>query len=234
MHDYSASAAELKFVVDESLADAIRQWMRGELGADPHGVGNDGDGYQTTTLYFDTEDFDHFFCRRSFARAKFRIRRYNNGSTVFLERKMKVEGRVSKRRTNCAVEDLGRLSAPAPDWPGRWFAHRLENRRLQPVCEVAYNRTARVGASDCGPIRLTLDTNLRATEINAIRFTGAAHLAVAPGAAILEMKYRIHVPLVFKRLIEEFDLTSRSHSKYRAAIRGLGLANEEKGLVLGV
>lgn len=234
MGPYAVSAAELKFVVDESLADGIRQWMRAELDADPHGVGAVGDGYQTTTLYFDTEEFDHFFRRRSFARAKFRIRRYNNGSTVFLERKMKVDGRVSKRRSNCALAELDRLLAPSPDWPGSWFANRLENRKLQPVCEISYDRTARVRMSDCGPLRLTLDTNLRATEIKKIRFTDAVNIEIAPGAAILEMKYRVHVPPLFKQLIEEFGLASRSHSKYRSAIRGLGLVSEEKGLALGV
>jgi hypothetical protein len=234
MQDNAAFAAELKFVVDENRADSIRQWMRRELGPDPHGVGTEGDGYQTTSLYFDTEDFDHFFRRRSFARAKFRIRRYNGGSIVFLERKMKVEGRVSKRRSHCAISDLDRLSTSGPDWSGNWFARRLENRRLQPVCQVAYNRVARVGMTECGPLRLTLDTELRATELRAIRFAEAVNLDIEPGAAILEMKYRVHVPPVFKRLIEEFGLASRSHSKYRTAIRALGLASQEKGIALGV
>jgi hypothetical protein len=234
MQGYAASAAELKFVVEENRADAIRQWMRDELGPDPHGVGVAGDFYQTTSLYFDTDDFDHFFKRRSFARAKFRIRRYNAGSVVFLERKMKVNGRVSKLRSHCEVADLERLSTTATDWPGNWFARRLENRKLKPVCEIAYNRTARIGMSESGPLRLTLDTDLRATEITAVRFTDAANVDVAPGLAILEMKYRVHVPPVFKRLIEEFGLSARSHSKYRTTIEALGLASQEQGMALGV
>ena len=234
MQDYPAAAAELKFVVDENLADSIRQWMRSELGPDAHGVGINNDGYQTTTLYFDTEDFDHFFKRRSFARAKFRIRRYNGAGTIFLERKMKVNGYVSKRRSHCAIEDLGRLSSPGPDWSGSWFEHRLENRRLRPVCEVAYNRTARVGMSDNGLLRLTLDTNLRAAPATRIGFKDAVSVEIEPGVAILEMKYRVHVPPLFKRLIEEFGLVSRSHSKYRTAIRALGLVSEEKGMALSV
>ena len=234
MQGYAASAAELKFVVEENQADAIRQWMRDELGPDPHGVGTSGDFYHTTSIYFDTEEFDHFFKRRSFARAKFRIRRYNGGSMVFLERKMKVDGRVTKRRTHCAVDALHRLSSSASDWEGSWFVRRLENRRLSPVCEIAYNRTARIGMSECGPLRLTLDTDLRATEVSTVGFTNAVNLEIEPGAAILEMKYRVHVPPVFKRLIEEFGLVSRSHSKYRTAIRALGLASQEKGVALGV
>jgi hypothetical protein len=234
MQDNAASAAELKFVVDLSQADAIRQWMRSELSADPHGVGALGDGYQTTTLYFDTEDFDHFFRRRSYARAKFRIRRYNGGSTLFLERKMKVDGRVTKRRSHCELAALDRLLSPESDWLGAWFARRLENRKLKPVCEVAYDRTARIGMADTGPLRITLDTNLRATKSRTIAFTDYVSPEIASDLAILEMKYRIHVPPVFKRFIEEFGLVSRPHSKYRTAIRALGLVNEEKGLALGV
>jgi hypothetical protein len=86
--------------------------------------------------------------------------------------------------------------------------------------------------SDCGPIRLTLDTNLRATETKSIRFANVAHREIAPGIAILEMKYRVHVPALFKRLIAEFGLASRSHSKYRTAIRGLGLVSQENRVVL--
>jgi hypothetical protein len=234
MQGYAASAAELKFVVEENRADAIRQWMRNELGPDPHGVGVARDFYQTTSLYFDTEEFDHFFKRRSFARAKFRIRRYNGGIMVFLERKMKVNGRVSKRRSHCDVAELTRLYGDGSDWTGSWFARRLENRKLRPVCEIAYNRTARIGMSECGPLRLTLDTDLRASRIETVQFTNAVNVDVAPGIAVLEMKYRVYLPPVFKRLIEEFGLSARSHSKYRTSIEGLGLASQEKGIALGV
>jgi hypothetical protein len=227
-HHYAAFATELKFVVDKDLAGQIREWVRAELSADPYAADAAGDGYQTTTLYFDTADLDLYFRRRSYARAKFRVRRYNNSPTIFLERKMKVDGRLSKRRSDATLADLDRLAGAklSDEWAGRWFARRLSHRQLRPVCQIAYDRTARVGMADTGPMRLTLDVNLRATTISTPYFTEASMHPVASDKAVLEMKYRVTVPPLFERLIDEFSLTSRPFSKYRSAMRTLGLVEE--------
>jgi hypothetical protein len=53
-------------------------------------------------------------------------------------------------------------------------------------------------------------------------------LPVLRGRHILELKYRSHVPAVFKRLIEDFRLRPHAVSKYRfgqAALRGLPVPN---------
>ena len=207
MHDYAAFASELKFVVDRRLAPDIRDWVRAELSADPHAADASGDGYRTTTLYFDTEDFDQYFRRRSFARAKFRIRRYNDSPTIFLERKMKAGGRLSKRRSHADIEDLDRLTIGGErgDWSGRWFVRRLENRGLLPVCQITYDRTARVGMGESGPLRLTLDVNLRATPIDSPYFTDAPPSPVVPEWAILEMKYRAVFPALASSDLRPFQ-----------------------------
>src|SRR5688572_9002893 len=72
-------ATELKFALDTEGAAAVREWARTELVPDPHAADAEGDGYHTTSLYFDTEDLDVFFRRGSHGRAKYRIRRYNDG-----------------------------------------------------------------------------------------------------------------------------------------------------------
>jgi hypothetical protein len=224
VHKYDAFAAELKFVVDEQTAEVARQWVRRELDADPHAVSG-GDGYQTASLYFDTRDFDVFFRRRSSARAKYRIRRYNNGPVVFLERKMKVEGRLFKRRSECTVEDLDRIGQAKPDWNGSWFDRRLENRGFLPVCQVSYNRMARVGMSPTGPLRLTIDTQVSAVIVDKVAFSNDVGQLLLPGQAVLEMKYRVQLPVLFKRLIEELSIAPRSVSKYRTAVGRLNLVS---------
>src|SRR5215510_13707112 len=100
--------SELRFVVSEETAAAFLDWARMELTADPYAAERGGDSYQTTTIYFDTEEFDLFFRRGSHGRAKFRIRSYNAGERIFLERKMKAGSRRSKRRSSIALEELGR------------------------------------------------------------------------------------------------------------------------------
>ncbi|HEX4999849.1 MAG TPA: polyphosphate polymerase domain-containing protein [Terriglobia bacterium] len=222
--DYAAVASEMKFVVDETTATAIREWARRELSPDPHAAEPDGDGYETASLYFDTPQFDLFHRRGSTGRAKFRIRRYNGGPVVFLERKMRTGGRVTKRRSEILEPDLRLLLNDGEKWAGRWFARRLTNRGLQPVCQISYNRMARVGGSPARRLRLTLDGSLAAAPIRSIAFLDSPGIQILPGEAILELKFPVDTPALFEDLIARFDLRVRSMSKYRLAIRALGLA----------
>src|SRR5688500_7366413 len=163
-----ASAREIKFLIDEALAPRVRAWARTRLQPDPHGAGSFGDEYRTSTLYFDTGDFDVFHRRRSFARAKYLVRRYGDSERIFLERKLRQPGLLIKRRTVETIASLGRLTQPAADprWPGHWFHRRLLVRGLRPVCQVAYHRMARVSTSSEGLVRLTLDADVHATSID--------------------------------------------------------------------
>ena len=218
-------ATELKFALDAETAAAVREWARTELVPDPHAADAEGDGYRTTSLYFDTVDLDVFFRRASNGRAKFRIRRYNNGSVLFVERKLKRAGRVTKRRTEISLEEVPRVLDAATDWPGRWFAQRLSHRQLKPVCQIEYRRTARLGMSSTGPLRLTIDRDIVATSISTVAFTSYPGIEVLPGREVLELKYRVHVPPLFKRMIEKFHLEPLAISKYRMGVEALGLVD---------
>jgi hypothetical protein len=219
-------ATELKFALNTEMAAAVREWARTELIPDPHAADAEGDGYQTTSLYFDTEDLDVFFRRDSNGRAKFRIRRYNNGPVLFVERKLKRAGLVTKRRTEIPLDEVLRVLDADADWPGRWFARRLSHRQLRPVCQIEYRRTARLGMSSTGPLRLTIDRHIVATSISTVAFTSHSGVEILPGQEVLELKYRVHVPPLFKRLIEKFNLEPRAISKYRMGMEALGLAGD--------
>jgi hypothetical protein len=218
--------SEIKFVITEDTAEAVREWARLRLPADPNAPG-DGDGYRTTTLYFDTENLDLFYRRGPHARAKFRIRRYGDGPTVFLERKLKSGDRRSKHRSGMQARDLAKLLSGGHG-SGSWFVRRLEHRGLQPICQVAYDRAAYVDTSATLTPRLTIDRNVTAATIHSVAFTHDSGVAILPGQAILELKYGAHAPDIFNRLIAEFHLTPRSLSKYRLAVRALGLAADRE------
>ena len=47
-------ATEMKFLVSPALAGQILAWARQHLSPDPHATGPAGDGYEITSLYFDT------------------------------------------------------------------------------------------------------------------------------------------------------------------------------------
>jgi hypothetical protein len=223
--DVRSRASEIKFVVDTDTAERIRGWARMFLEPDPHGAGAFGDEYRTTTLYFDTADGDVFHRRGSFGRAKYRIRRYGQSDVIFLERKLRQRGLLVKRRTQAPLEMLdGSNASERRHWPGRWFERRLTVRGLEAVCQLSYHRLARETATDRGPARLTLDQGIEAVAITTPRFSADEGLPVLGERFILELKFRSHVPAVFKQLIEEFALTPHAVSKYRlgqAALRDL-------------
>lgn len=219
-------AAEIKFLVTLPAAEKIRAWSRLHLLPDPNATGEAGDGYQITSLYFDTEKFDVFHRKGSFGRCKYRIRRYGPDVTAFLERKLKTRGLVSKRRSNVQIDELERLAAVEPDdqWTGYWYHRRLLARRLRPVCQITYSRTARVSMTPVGPIRLTMDDAVRAVPVHGLEFRGLQEgVTLAENHVIIELKYRQETPVLFKRLIDEFSLTPQSVSKYRLAAAALGL-----------
>lgn len=220
---------ELKFLLTPQRAEAVISWARARLDADPYGGGVAGDLYQVSSIYFDTHRFDVFQRHGSFGRSKYRIRRYESGTSVFLERKTKTSTRVYKRRAQVQFEQLTRLaqSPPDADWAGYWFHRRLAHRQLEPVCRINYQRLARVATSAAGQCRLTLDRHLIAWPVAELHFG-----ATTPGTPlpheplILELKYGRSMPALFKQLIHEFTPVPQGVSKYRLALLGLGLGPE--------
>src|SRR6187549_3987267 len=118
-----AHAFEIKFVVDSQMGERIREWARTFLDADPHGTGPFRDEYRTSTLYFDTAEGHVFHRRGSYGRAKYRIRRYEDGDSVFLERKLRRPGMLVKRRTQVALHELERWAVDDASFlsSAEWF-----------------------------------------------------------------------------------------------------------------
>jgi hypothetical protein len=219
-------ASEIKFIVPSSLAEQLSDWARARLMADPNAGGASGDTYKITSLYFDTESFDVFHRSGSFGRSKMRVRRYGQTELLFLERKLRTRGLLAKRRSIVSLGELDRLTGETRDsnWPGYWFHRRLLARRLKPVCQISYQRLARVAMTPYGPIRLTIDFKLHGTPVEVFEFTGEEGSPLLDGASVLELKFRRELPLLFKNLLQEFALNPQPFSKYRYAVKVLDLA----------
>lgn len=216
-----SGASEIKFVVDAAVADAITAWAKQHLVADPH-AGGDEDGYCVNSLYLDTPNFDIYRRHPGFRRRKFRLRRYGNESTLWLELKRKRNGLVRKRRISIAEAEWSqRLAQPADaDWEGAWFCRRLDQRQLRPVCQVTYRRLAYVGTSATGPIRLTIDRDLFATPSEGWQVPSGslAGESLLHGRKIVELKFREVLPVSFRGLIQDLRLALGSFSKYRESV----------------
>lgn len=217
-------AYETKFLVSPSVADAITGWARERLSPDPNAGGNGRDEYRTTTLYFDTARFDVLQKRESYGRSKYRVRRYGDGREIFLERKLRNNRLLSKRRTSVDLSNVGRLAgSPDPMWAGHWFHRRLIGRQLRPVCQLSYLRTARVAMTPDGVVRLTLDRDLRARRANGLTFHDDPGRRLLDHGVILELKYRVSLPAMFKHLVEQHTLRPLPISKYRLGATALDL-----------
>ena len=222
-----ALAYEIKALIPVERAREVRAWARARMQPDPNAESGAGDLYRITSLYYDTDGFDVFHRRGSFGRSKYRVRRYDSSQRVFLERKLRNESIVTKRRTRVDIDELVRLRDPEPDdgWAGSWFHGRMLARAMKPACQISYSRTALVSRTDAGLIRLTMDDDLRAWRVNQPEY-----LPVAGGTgllrdrAILEMKFRIAMPALFKQMLEEFQLQTQRVSKYHVALSELGVA----------
>jgi hypothetical protein len=217
--------SEVKFVVEASAGREIAQWVREHLIADEHGGGPYGDEYRVTSVYFDTTAGDVFHRRESYGRSKYRIRRYQSERTVFLERKLRTAALLAKRRTQVDIETLGRLGGQAlgNGDPARWFERRLQLRSLGPVCQVSYLRIARHARTPAGLARLTLDSGVAAVANPICGFVDGGETGLLDNEMILEIKFRSHVPVAFKQLVERFRLSPRPASKYRLAAKALGV-----------
>lgn len=226
LRETRARAREIKFIINASLAEPMLSWMRANLQADDHGTGPFLDEYATSSLYFENDAFDVFHRRGSFGRAKYRIRRYGLSPKMFLERKFRTDRLLSKRRTTVPVAEFDELEANVPkqDWAGYWFHRRLLRRRLQPLVQVSYVRTARTFMSTHGPVRMTMDFDLRVLPLPDRAFLPGLGLPLLEGKHIIEVKYCDVLPALFRQLVEQFSLQQQPMSKFRAGLSLLGLS----------
>jgi hypothetical protein len=224
---------ELKFRVSDDMADQAIAWAREILAPDPYADAGLGDGYRTSTLYFDTPTLDVFHRQGPDRRRKYRVRRYGSETLLYLERKLKSNGRVRKYRSSIPEEDLARLGDghADPDWSGDWFRRRVRARQLAPVCQVTYDRVARVGELGGQPARLTVDRPIRCALAEGLSVTEATDGApLLTGEAILELKFPKVMPLAFKELLRELSLSPGPVSKYRLGLIAWGLRGVGKDL----
>jgi hypothetical protein len=213
---------ELKFRVDSTRAAEIMAWSRRHLAADPHCDPQLGDGYLVNSVYLDTPTF-HIYGRTGvFKGVKFRLRRYGSEQVVWLERKRKWGRLVRKRRLAIADAELDHRLTMPPDktWPGHWFRWRLDQDVLRPVCQVTYQRFVRVGSTAQGPVRLTIDSALRAEpaigwDVPSRPLNSDSLLA---DEQIVEFKFSDSLPAMFRGLIQDMSLRVTSFSKYRLSI----------------
>ena len=90
---------------------------------------------------------------------------------------------------------------------------------------MTYRRSALIGEWGEGPLRATFDRVLQGhPTVNWRGLASGEPALLMPGQVIVELKFLVSMPLLFKRVIEELQLAPASVSKYRRCIDALGLA----------
>ena len=89
---------------------------------------------------------------------------------------------------------------------------------------MSYVRTARLGSSPHGKVRMTIDFDLRVLPLPDRAFLPGTGLPLMEAHNVIEVKYCVQLPPVFKDVISQFALKTQPISKYRAGLALLGLS----------
>ena len=234
-------AFEIKFLVEESLVESLIPKVAAQMHLDPHADPITG-GYSVEGIYFETGLRDVYRRTPGYSRKKYRIRRYSEGPVVFLERKSKRNGIVSKRRLQLdsselttvlkeryAISDriphVENLDESSGQSETTWFYKRLDRLKLRPTLCISYDRVAFLQMENTGPIRLTVDRSIGCCSLNHLHFPCKAdYQRILEGKSVIELKFRDIMPNNFREIIEEYKLISQPVSKFRKAMVVTGLA----------
>lgn len=234
-----APAFELKFLLAEPDAQRLETALAPRLAPDPHADPALVGCYRITTLYLDTPALDvlHKIGRHRYR--KFRVRCYGVAAaaeSAHLERKTARNGQVRKRRITIGAEALPLLSPePAPPsapptWgpEPEWFRRQVAARALRPACLVTYLRRAYVCPHGSGA-RLTFDRQVLAAAADGWSLSAEPRSPVRlvdgdEPLVVCELKHVGPLPAAFKQTLADLGLVPAGVSKYRRAMRSLGLA----------
>ena len=195
-------------------------------------------GYSVEGIYYETPELNVFNRTPGYSRKKFRIRRYSEGATLFLERKAKRKGIVTKKRIQLEANRLSEVlqwstamdsaAASTDRTELDWFARRIDKQKLRPTLCIAYDRVAFLQMEHHGPIRLTIDRGLGCCKLDQSDFPRkSGYQRILEGQCVVELKYREALPTTFHELIEEFQLRVQPVSKFRHGMLVTGLASPQ-------
>lgn len=207
-----------------NLADiyVLRQRLRAVADTDT----NASDGvYVIRSLYFDNINDKALLEKINGVdkREKFRLRIYNaDTTTVFLEKKAKINGMCAKQRYALTKEDTERILngdygflATGEDPLLNDFYFKIQTQGLRPKTIVEYTREP--FTFPAGNVRVTLDYNIR-TGIDCVDFLNPNCITVPAGdaGAVLEVKWNEFLPSVIRDIVQLKGRRTSAFSKYAA------------------
>ena len=243
---------ELKYLVKEETAQAIRRFVSCYLKPDEFAATLPNNSYPVHSLYLDSPDlatYQAVQCGEK-NRFKLRIRYYSDSdSTVYFEIKRRTNDVISKMRAKVRREAVQALLSGQPPQlrhlaspDGKQFVALQEFCRLMhslratPKSHVAYMREAWMSPVN-NSASVTFDRAVQCEpEFGAALTTGLGE-AVAPfdDQVVLELKFVDRMPSWFSEMVRLFGLVRGGAPKYAQGISLIGehrVSNRGVGLKL--
>ena len=211
---------EMKHEINASDRIAIRQRLSCIAKLDSHAVNGK---YCIRSLYFDTisdkalrEKLDGIN-----AREKFRIRYYNQDTSVIhLEKKSKLGGLGNKQSASLTVQEVQKIIDGDIDW--MLFSEKplvqelyakMKSQGLRPKTIVDYVREPYVFRP--GNVRVTLDYDIR-TGLSSVDFLNpnCVTVPVKESPIIMEVKWDNYLPDIIRDAIQLPNARTGAYSKY--------------------
>jgi hypothetical protein len=230
---------ELKYMLDEPTAHAIRDIITTRLELDENGVGKPNYSYPVHSLYLDSPDLYTFWTtiNGDKNRFKLRIRFYNDNpnTPVFFEIKRRVNNCILKQRGGVKKEAVARLLQgyfPAPNdllsqdpkslVAVQRFLDLTARIGALPQAHVCYLREAYVDPISDN-VRITFDREVFTEPRHTPTFNVEMKEPSRPfgNRTILELKFTDRFPEWLRMLVERFGLMQCGAAKYAEGLAGL-------------
>lgn len=218
---------ELKYLMDEAQASAIREALDENMKLDRY-------GYSTIrNIYFDTPDY--LLARRSIERPvykeKLRFRSYSASSEnddVFVELKKKYRSVVYKRRLTMPLHDAMDWFCGDGEGPSTQIGEEIGYMKfrypdIRPAMFLSYDREAYC-SGDCGDLRITIDRNILARTYDVdLSSPIGGHPVLPEGYSLMEIKTMYGYPEWLTHVLSSNHLYKSRFSKYGNAYKEMVL-----------
>src|SRR3954470_20452319 len=231
---------ELKYVVPEEVALAVRDFVASYLEIDEFGATLPNLSYPVHSLYLDSSDLATYRAtiNGDKNRYKLRLRFYENRSDapVFFEIKRRMNNTIAKQRGGVrrdAVDSLLAGQLPGPSHliskePRQLvalqnFCRLASSLQATPKAHIFYLREAWISRFD-NSVRVTMDRDVLCDPEPTARLgTDLVHpVNVFGKKVILELKFTSRFPDWFKDLVRVFGLMQCGAAKYADGVALLG------------
>ena len=231
---------EHKYLLPESLAVEVRDFVSGFLELDENGIGKPDFSYPVHSLYLDSDNLATYWMTINGDKNRFKLRlrfySHSPNAPVFFE--------IKRRMNNCMIKERGGVlqsavpylldgypptadmlfsSDPKHDFAVRHFLELMRGLDARPKAHIAYQREAWVHPEH-DEFRVTFDRHVRAEP----RFSGNCSTEMQSPKypfgkeVILELKFTNRFPDWFRALVQRFDLMQCGAAKYCEGVAQIG------------